>query len=270
MIGLGGVLCRDRGRAAAGATTIIGLDVDEKLAAAEKLGATHTLCTKDLSPQQVAEKVQEPSPAASARTSSSTRVGILQQTYETVAFYARTSPTRGPRRRSPPGCRDHAPHARRVRSRRCAEVLLVRRLPPRAGLPRLTDLFLQAVCRWTASSPAAPISPARTRRWTAPGTTARTCAPWWRWPSDRAAGPCRHLAGDVLPGRRDPRGRQQRVGARRRRAVRGLRRPARRREGRGASSETASVGILLTHAHDDHTCASPRASPRGASRPRSC
>ena len=61
VIGLGGVGCAAiAGAKLAGATTIIGLDVDEKkLGAAEELGATHTLATRGLDPQQVAEKVRE-------------------------------------------------------------------------------------------------------------------------------------------------------------------------------------------------------------------
>jgi S-(hydroxymethyl)mycothiol dehydrogenase len=71
----------------AGATTIIGLDVDEKkLAAAEELGATHTVHTAGLSPQQVAEKVQELTGGFGADVVVDA-VGI-PQTYET-AFYAR-------------------------------------------------------------------------------------------------------------------------------------------------------------------------------------
>lgn len=61
VIGLGGVGCAAiAGAKLAGATTIIGLDIDgKKLDAATELGATHTVDTKDLSPEQVAEKIQE-------------------------------------------------------------------------------------------------------------------------------------------------------------------------------------------------------------------
>ena len=88
VIGLGGVGCAAiAGAKLAGATTIIGLDVDEKkLAAAKELGATHTLLTKDLSPQEVAEKVQELTGGFGADVVVDA-VGI-PQTYET-AFYAR-------------------------------------------------------------------------------------------------------------------------------------------------------------------------------------
>src|SRR5699024_8540841 len=64
-------------------------------------------------------------------------------------------------------------------------------------------------------------------------TRATPCAPWRRWRSDRATLPCRHLR-HVQPGRRDASGRQQRVGARRRRAVHRLRRAARCGDRRGA------------------------------------
>ena len=88
VIGLGGVGCAAiAGAKLAGATTIIGLDVDEKkLAAAEELGATHTLATGGLSPQEVAEKVQELTGGFGADVVVDA-VGI-PQTYET-AFYAR-------------------------------------------------------------------------------------------------------------------------------------------------------------------------------------
>src|SRR5699024_6695531 len=88
VIGLGGVGCAAiAGATLAGATTIIGLDVDEqKLEAAKELGATHTLHTKGLSPQQVAEKVQELTGGFGADVVVDA-VGI-PQTYET-AFYAR-------------------------------------------------------------------------------------------------------------------------------------------------------------------------------------
>ena len=88
VIGLGGVGCAAiAGAELAGATTIIGLDVDEKkLAAADELGATHTLATEGLSPQQVAEKIQELTGGFGADVVVDA-VGI-PQTYET-AFYAR-------------------------------------------------------------------------------------------------------------------------------------------------------------------------------------
>jgi S-(hydroxymethyl)mycothiol dehydrogenase len=61
VIGLGGVGCAAvAGAVLAGATTVIGLDiVEEKLKAAQDLGATHTLNTKGLSPEEIAERVQE-------------------------------------------------------------------------------------------------------------------------------------------------------------------------------------------------------------------
>ena len=88
VIGLGGVGCAAvAGAELAGATTIIGIDVDEKkLAAAQELGATHTLMTEGLSPQQVAEQVQELTGGFGADVVIDA-VGI-PQTYET-AFYAR-------------------------------------------------------------------------------------------------------------------------------------------------------------------------------------
>src|SRR5699024_10650444 len=88
VIGLGGVgVAAIAGAKLAGATTIIGLDIDEqKLAAASELGATHTAVTKDLSPQQVAEKVQELTGGFGADVVIDA-VGI-PQTYE-AAFYAR-------------------------------------------------------------------------------------------------------------------------------------------------------------------------------------
>ncbi|MFC7376344.1 S-(hydroxymethyl)mycothiol dehydrogenase [Brachybacterium sp. GCM10030268] len=88
VIGLGGVGCAAiAGAKLAGATTIIGLDVDEKkLPAAEELGATHTVNTGGLSPQQVAEKVQELTDGFGADVVIDA-VGI-PQTYET-AFYSR-------------------------------------------------------------------------------------------------------------------------------------------------------------------------------------
>lgn len=88
VIGLGGVgVAAIAGAKLAGATTIIGLDIDEqKLAAAEELGATHTVLTRDLSPQQIAEKVQELTGGFGADVVVDA-VGI-PQTYET-AFYAR-------------------------------------------------------------------------------------------------------------------------------------------------------------------------------------
>ncbi len=88
VIGLGGVGCAAiAGAKLAGATTIIGLDLEEKkLEAARDLGATHTVCTKGLSPQEVAEKVQELTGGFGADVVVDA-VGI-PQTYET-AFYAR-------------------------------------------------------------------------------------------------------------------------------------------------------------------------------------
>ncbi|GAA4524089.1 S-(hydroxymethyl)mycothiol dehydrogenase [Brachybacterium paraconglomeratum] len=88
VIGLGGVGCAAlAGAELAGATTIIGLDVDEKkLAAAKDLGATHTVLTKGLSPEQIAEKVRELTGGFGADVVVDA-VGI-PQTYET-AFYAR-------------------------------------------------------------------------------------------------------------------------------------------------------------------------------------
>lgn len=88
VIGLGGVGCAAiAGAKLAGATTIIGLDVDDKkLAAAEELGATHTINTKGLDPQQTAEKVQELTGGYGADVVIDA-VGI-PATYET-AFYAR-------------------------------------------------------------------------------------------------------------------------------------------------------------------------------------
>lgn len=88
VIGLGGVGCAAiAGAKLAGATTIIGLDVDgKKFAAAEELGATHTIDTKGLEPQQIAEKVQELTGGVGADVVIDA-VGI-PATYET-AFYAR-------------------------------------------------------------------------------------------------------------------------------------------------------------------------------------
>ncbi|MCS6711108.1 S-(hydroxymethyl)mycothiol dehydrogenase [Brachybacterium sp. EF45031] len=61
VIGLGGVGCAAiAGAKLAGATTIIGLDLEEaKLQAAEDLGATHTLSTKGLERDEIVAKVQE-------------------------------------------------------------------------------------------------------------------------------------------------------------------------------------------------------------------
>lgn len=88
VIGLGGVGCAAiAGAKLAGATTIIGLDVDEKkLGAATELGATHALSTAGLSPQEVAAKIQELTGGFGADVVIDA-VGI-PQTYET-AFYGR-------------------------------------------------------------------------------------------------------------------------------------------------------------------------------------
>ena len=88
VIGLGGVgVAAIAGAKLAGATTIIGLDIDEqKLAAAKEFGATDTILTTDLSPQEIAEKVHELTGGNGADVVIDA-VGI-PQTYET-AFYAR-------------------------------------------------------------------------------------------------------------------------------------------------------------------------------------
>ncbi len=61
VIGMGGVGCAAvAGAKLAGATTIIALDIDErKFEAAKDFGATHTVNTKGLSPEEVAEKIRE-------------------------------------------------------------------------------------------------------------------------------------------------------------------------------------------------------------------
>ncbi|MCT1557773.1 S-(hydroxymethyl)mycothiol dehydrogenase [Helcobacillus massiliensis] len=61
VIGLGGVGCAAvAGAKLAGATTIIALDIDErKFDWAKTFGATHTVNTKGLEPQEVAEKIRE-------------------------------------------------------------------------------------------------------------------------------------------------------------------------------------------------------------------
>ena len=69
--------------------------------------------------------------------------------------------------------------------------------------------------------------------------------------------PHRHLR-HLLPRRPDLRRRQQRVGGRRRRGVRGHRRPARRRARSSSWSASAgSIAVLCTHAHDDHVRVAP-------------
>lgn len=88
VIGLGGVGCAAiAGARIAGATTIIGLDLEgQKLEAAKELGATHTIDTKGLEPEQIAEKVRELTDGFGADVVIDA-VGI-PTTYET-AFYAR-------------------------------------------------------------------------------------------------------------------------------------------------------------------------------------
>ena len=62
VFGLGGVgLAAVAGAALAGATTVIAVDVDERKcdAATETFGATHAICAKDLSEDEVIERVRE-------------------------------------------------------------------------------------------------------------------------------------------------------------------------------------------------------------------
>ncbi|GAB2549898.1 S-(hydroxymethyl)mycothiol dehydrogenase [Brachybacterium huguangmaarense] len=88
VIGLGGVgSAAIAGAVLAGATTVVGLDIEkEKLKAATDLGATHVIDTKDLSRDEIVEKVQELTGGFGADVVIDA-VGI-PQTYET-AFYAR-------------------------------------------------------------------------------------------------------------------------------------------------------------------------------------
>jgi S-(hydroxymethyl)mycothiol dehydrogenase len=88
VIGLGGVgSAAVAGAVLAGATTVIGLDiVEDKLRAAEDLGATHTINTADLDREQIVQKVQELTGGFGADVVIDA-VG-LPSTYET-AFYAR-------------------------------------------------------------------------------------------------------------------------------------------------------------------------------------
>ncbi|MCL6422655.1 S-(hydroxymethyl)mycothiol dehydrogenase [Brachybacterium sp. JHP9] len=88
VIGLGGVGCAAiAGAVLAGATTVIGIDIQkDKLQAASELGATHTIDSKDLSREQIVEKVQELTGGFGADVVIDA-VGI-PSTYET-AFYAR-------------------------------------------------------------------------------------------------------------------------------------------------------------------------------------
>ena len=62
VFGLGGVgLAAVAGAALAGATTVIAVDVDERKcdAATETFGATHAICAKDMSEDEVIERVRE-------------------------------------------------------------------------------------------------------------------------------------------------------------------------------------------------------------------
>lgn len=62
VFGLGGVgLAAVAGAALAGATTVIAVDLDQRKcdAATETFGATHAICSKDLSEQEVIDKVRE-------------------------------------------------------------------------------------------------------------------------------------------------------------------------------------------------------------------
>ena len=88
VIGLGGVGCAAiAGAVLAGAGTVIAIDIDaKKLQAATDLGATHTIDSKDLSRDEIVEKVQELTGGFGADVVIDA-VG-LPQTYET-AFYAR-------------------------------------------------------------------------------------------------------------------------------------------------------------------------------------
>ena len=158
---------------------------------------------------------------------------------------------RRPRRRPHAGDEARTAAARRVRPRRLAQVVLVRRLP---ALARLPDARSTCTSRagWTSTRSSPRRSSSATSRRRSPGcTTVTSCARWWC--SDgrphRPAGHLRH----VLPRRRHLGRRQQRLDRRRRhRGRRHRRRPRRRRDPRRARRPHAARHRLHARAQRPH------------------
>ena len=237
VIGCGGV-----GNAAiagcrlAGATTVIGVDVDDrKLELGHASSAPPTRSTA--APRTPVEAIRELTGGFGADVVIEA-VG-RPETYE-QAFYARDLagtvvlvgvPT--------PDMTHRAADDRRLRPRRCAEVQLVRRLPAQSrDFPMLIDLYLPGPARPRRASCPRRSASATSRRRSRRCTAARSCARWWC--SD--AGPRRegrHL-GHLRARRRRVGGRQQRLAGRRRPRGAGRRRGARRR--RRSSPRSATAG----------------------------
>ena len=114
-----------------GARTIIAVDIDpRKLEWARQFGATHVINSRETDPVE----------GIRALTGGNGADVVIEaigrpETYQ-QAFYARDlAGTVVAGRRAHPGDADRAPAAGRVRPRRGAQVVLVRRLPAGAGLP---------------------------------------------------------------------------------------------------------------------------------------
>jgi S-(hydroxymethyl)mycothiol dehydrogenase len=133
----------------AGATTIIGVDIDDrKLDGARAFGATHTVNSRDTDPVAAIQELTGGNGVDVAIEA----VG-LPEVYE-QAFYARDLAGTVVLVGVPaPEMTLDAAVPRRVRPRRGAEVLLVRRLPADAGLPDADRAVPAGRLPWTSSSP---------------------------------------------------------------------------------------------------------------------
>ena len=133
VIGCGGVgAAAIAGARLAGAATIIAVDIDErKLAKATELGATHTINSK-------ADRRGRGHPGADRRQRRRRGDRRGRPTGDLAAGLLRPRPGRhrGAGRRADPADAAGAAAAGRVRPRRLAEVVLVRRLPARRGTSR--------------------------------------------------------------------------------------------------------------------------------------
>jgi S-(hydroxymethyl)mycothiol dehydrogenase len=128
VIGCGGVGdAAIAGARLAGAAKIIAVDIDDrKLETAKKMGATHTVNSRSADPVEAIRALTDGN-GADVVIEAVGRPETYQQ-----AFYAR----RRPGRRPDPGHEARTAAPGRLRPRRLAQVLLVRRLP---ALPRLPD-----------------------------------------------------------------------------------------------------------------------------------
>ena len=140
VIGCGGVgMAAIAGSALAGASRIIAVDIDDrKLELAKTMGATHTVNSKDVDPVEAIRSLTPPPDGTGHEGGADVVIDAVGSPGDVEAGVLRPRPGRHrrPGRRADAGHEDpRDPAHRRLRARRCAEVVVVRRLPAVARLP---------------------------------------------------------------------------------------------------------------------------------------